>query len=181
MTYIPCRLANAPPGGLQVDVAYWIGPGNERTTQQYYNGGSLWAPGADAAYQPAANAGVSVIDHDACTFGSNTYQFNTNYTGSALYLSVTQHIWFARQSTLSARSLNRIYAGFHTADGLLPGSMVKLIRWEDCGNGPRTHIYCGDGYLAPHALYHLVNPHRFHRTDDLRRWQSVETLDLRKL
>lgn len=168
-------------GGGLITFNYWASLDNERTQQQFWNGAAGWAIGADSAYAPAANNSSGIIDHDVPFIGHSPGLVNPNYSVTAILESVNRHLMHARQSTLSARSLNRIYAGFHTADGLLPGSMVKLIRWEDCGRGPRTHIYCGDGYLPPHALYHLVNPHRLHRTDDLRRWQSVEGLDVSKL
>lgn len=143
-------------------------------TQQAFSGP------AEAALPSVGSVvwGGYIADHDVPTFvGVATLPWTT---ANALQ-SAAEHRQYLKRSILSDRQLNRIYAGFHTMDGLMPGSMMKVVRWEDVGHGPRTHVYCGDGYLPPHALYHLVNPHRFHRTDGLRTFRSIESLDLSAL
>lgn len=122
-----------------------------------------------------------VIDHDVPKWWQDfTHQVGP-FTIANDFDWVKENVKKYIQSLLSGREINRVYGGFHTADDLLPGPMLKIIKWESTGAGPRTHFYAGDNYLPSRSIYNMVNPHRYVRHDDFERFRSIEMLDLAKL
>lgn len=154
----------------------------------YYSQKDMGAPDSFAGnngivytltYNTSSNGGMKNvrIDHDVPI-----------WSGAHGYLSIADQLAYAQEhhdryvaSLLSTRQVNRLYAGFHTTDALLPGSMMKIVRWADTGKGPTTNFYAGDKYLPPHAIYHLVNPHRYQRRDTWDVIKSIDQIDLMKL
>lgn len=124
--------------------------------------------------------GSRMIDHDVPAV-TDTISFQGPFSAANDSAWWYEHIGKYKQSILGDRGINRVYSGFHTADKFLPGAMLKIIRWEDTGAGPRTHFYAGDKYLSPHSVYHMVNPHRFIRYDDIERFRHIAGLNLAEL
>lgn len=135
----------------------------------------------DAAAQSYGGYTRKSVDHDVPVFLNCPFDTTQPYSSADFQASLEEHEFYYTQSVMATKQINRIYSGFHTEERYLPGSMIKIIRWEDVGQGMRTHIYAGDGYLPPHAIYHLVNPHRYHRRDEIERFKTIDQIDLTKI